>query len=402
MRHGGSVLLFHVVCLSLSLPGPVPSAALSAEDRARGGGLEGRVNAVAEQALDRLLLAGMSVAVMRGDRLELAKGYGFADLQKRIRARANTIYRTGSVGKQFTAATILRLAEEGKLSLEDPVGKHLPNLPRRLHRITVRQLLSHTAGLREINADARFARSQGVGMTFEEVLRLAARQPLEFEPGTGFSYSNSGYILAGGIIEAVTGRPAAGYMTDETLRPLGLRDTSDCFRRHTGRWARGYDPQQPGGWGRIVRLGRFPVLSAPQPINLRAISAAGAFCSTPVDLIGWTSMLHHGDYLSAQSLRELGEPAVLPGGSRAPYGLGTQLRQFGEHRALGHTGIISGFNAVVAYFPDSDLAVAMMVNSLLPEKDGILLWERVLGAVFDEVPAEWKEPGYDGAPKRGG
>lgn len=405
MGNRRSDLLFKVLCLAIALAGFSSQVMASEKPPAQSRtsiGIQKRVDAVARGSLKKLPLAGLSVAVMRGDRLELARGYGLADLDKRVPAAGVTVYRTGSVGKQFTAATLMVLAEQKELSLDDPLGRYLPDFPEALHEITIRQLLSHTAGLREINADPRFARTQGVGMTPAQVLRLAAQQPLEFKPGTKFSYSNTGYLVSAAIIEKVTGRPAAEYITREVMRPLALSDTSDCRRARSRRWARGYELQEQGGWSRVVRLGRFPALVAPRPINLKAISGAGAFCSTPVDLVKWTQHLHHGDVVGPSSLQQMTEPAPLPGGQKAPYGLGTQVRSFGRHPALGHAGIIWGFNAVVAHFPDEDLAVSMMLNTMLPEKAGKRLWEEVLGAVFNERPAEWKEPRYHAAPKAGG
>lgn len=357
-----------------------------------------RIDAAANRVLREERAPGFSVAVAKGGRLDFAKGYGFADLERRIPARPDTIYRTGSVGKQFTAATLVRLAEHGRLSLDDPLGRFLPNYPARLKGITVRQLLSHTAGLREINGIPQFSRTQGIGLSPKKALELIARQPLEFEPGTRWSYSNSNYLLAGAIIEAVTGRPAAEFMIGEVLRPLGMEDTSACRRQlRSKQWARGYDSQDHGGWSRAARLGRSPTLITARPINMEIVSTAGGFCSTPIDLMRWTQTLHYSDFLSPQSRREMIEPARLADGRKVPYSLGLQWRRFGGHRALSHGGSIWGFSSAVAHFPDDAVTVALMVNALLPDEEAKHLWTGILAAVFDEEAGGWQEIEFDPA-----
>jgi D-alanyl-D-alanine carboxypeptidase len=357
-----------------------------------GRSLKARVDGEARRLLRDMRAAGFSLAVADRGRVVFAEGYGWAHLPRRVPARADTVYRTGSVGKQFAAAALLRLAEQARLSLDDPIGKFLPHYPSALQRITVRQLLSHTAGLRELNGIPEFSRSQGIGMSRAQALELIARQPLEFEPGTNWSYSNSGYLVAGEIIEAVTARPAERFMIDEVVRPQGLRDTSACRRTENSiRWARGYERQDPGGWSRAARLGRPPTLVPARSINLDIVSSAGGFCSTAIDLVRWTNELHRGEVLSPESRRQMVEPATLADGSTVPYSLGLQWRRFGDHRAIGHAGIIWGFNAVVADFPDDGVTVALMINTLVPEEEAKRFWTRLLGAVFNERPGRWED-----------
>jgi D-alanyl-D-alanine carboxypeptidase len=330
--------------------------------------------------------------VVRDGQPVLAKGYGYADLAERVPASASTIYRLASITKQFTAAAILRLAEEGKLSLDDRISDYLPDYPAPGRRITIRNLLSHTSGISDVTVLPILEESGGIGYTRDQIIDLVASQPLDFEPGTGHSYSNVGYMLAGVVIEQATGTTYADYVTNEVLRPLGLDDTSFCpdEQPSADRWAHGYDPQY-GNWPRALRLGRAPAFIDPAPINMEVVSSAGGLCSTVTDLARWPGLLR--SFLDPASYREMSRPTVLADGNKVPYGLGLQIREFGSHPAVSHGGVVTGFISVVADFPEDDVTVAMLVNSrLLNLELGVQLVDRVLGAVFDEPASHWSDP----------
>ena len=351
-----------------------------------------RMDAAARGALREIRAAGFSVAVVRHGQPVLAKGYGYADLAERVPASASTIYRLASITKQFTAAAILHLAEEGKLSLEDRISEYLPDYPTAGRLITIRNLLSHTSGLSDVAVIPILEEAGGVGYTRNQIIDLVASQPLDFEPGTGHSYSNVGFMLAGVVIERVTGTTYTDYLTSEVLKPLGLDQTSFCPDEQPAadRWAHGYDPQH-GNWPRALRLGRAPAFIDPAPINMDVVSAAGGLCSTVTDLARWPGLLR--SFLDAASVREMSEPTVLADGTKVPYGLGLQIREFGSHPAVSHGGVVTGFISVVADFPDDDLTVAMLVNTrLLNLELGVQLADLVLSAVFDEPASHWGDP----------
>ena len=354
--------------------------------------LGARMDAAAADALREIHAAGFSVAVFRQGQLVLAKGYGYADLAERVPASANTIYRLASVTKQFTAAAILHLAEEGELSLEDQISDYVPDYPSPGRSITIRELLSHTSGLSDVAVIPILEEAGGVGYNRDRIIDLVASRPLDFEPGTGHSYSNVGYILAGMLIEEVTGTTFAEYLKEEVLRPLGLDQTSFCPDEQptADRWAHGYDPQY-GNWPRALRLGRAPAFIDPAPINMEVVSSAGALCSTVTDLARWPGLLR--SFLDPASYGEMSEPAVLTDGTKVPYGLGLQIREFGSHPAVSHGGVVTGFISMVADFPEDDVTVAILVNSrLLNLELGVQLADRVLGAVFDEPASHWSDP----------
>ncbi len=354
--------------------------------------LGARMDAAAAGALREIRAAGFSIAVVRDGQPVLAKGYGYANLPERVPASADTIYRLASVTKQFTAAAILHLAEEGRLSLDDRISDYLPDYPAPGRLITIRNLLSHTSGLSDVAVLPILEEAGGVGYTRDEIIDLVASQPLDFEPGTGHSYSNVGFILAGVVIEEVTGTTYATYVTNEVLRPLGLDQTSFCADEQPSadRWAHGYDLQY-GNWPRALRLGRAPAFVDPDPINMEVVSSAGGLCSTVTDLARWPGLVR--SFLEPASYREMSRPTVLADGTEVPYGLGLQIREFGSHPAVSHGGMVTGFISVVADFPQDDVTVAMLVNTrLLNLELGVQLADRVLGAVFDEPASRWTDP----------
>ena len=372
---------------ALPRPGKISTTAVEADPT-----LGTRVDAAAESALGAIPAAGLSIAVVRHDQLVLAKGYGYADLAERVPASAATIYRIASITKEFTAAAILHLAEEGRLSLDDPIGDYLLDYPGEGKRITIRQLLSHTSGLSDAAVLPLLEGSGGVGIDRSQLIDLVASQPLDAEPGTEHSYSNVGFILLGIVIEQVTGTTYADYLHEEILGPLGLDRTFQCpdQQRPDDRWAHGYDIQY-GDWLRALRLGRSPAFIDPPPINMDVVSSAGALCSTATDLARWPGLLR--SFLDPASFREMSSPTVLADGAEVPYGLGLQIRRFGSHPALSHGGVINGFVSLLADFPDDDLSVAMLVNTrLLKPEQGLELANRVLRAIFDEPRSEWSDP----------
>lgn len=388
-RCGGRFVLILVLALSGCVePGPSEKSTTAVEtDIALGD----RVDAAAAIALREIHAAGLSIAVVRHGQLVLAKGFGYADLSERVPVSADTVFRLASITKEFTAAALLHLQEEGELSLDDRMGDFLPNYPAAVRRITIRDLLSHTSGLSDAAVIPIFEEG-GVGYTRERIIDLVASQPLDFEPGTGHSYSNVGFIIAGMVIEEAAGTTYGDYVTDEILEPLGLEQTRFCPDEQPAdaRWAHGYDPQH-GNWSRALRLGRASALVDPAPINMELVSSAGGLCSTVTDLARWPGMLR--SFLHPAAYREMSRPTVLADGTTVPYGLGIQIREFGSHPAVSHGGVVAGFVSIVADFPEDDVTVAILVNTrLLNLGLGVQLADRVLGAVFDEPGSRWRDP----------
>lgn len=375
-----SLLLTFLAC---TRPSPHSQSAFVEGDP----GLTAQVDTVATRAFAEMPLAGFSIAIQRGGEIVLAKGYGYAHLEARIPASVDTIYRIGSIGKQFTAAAVLRLAQQGHLSLNNELAHFLPAIPSHWDGITVYHLLSHTSGISDSALGPLLDTTSGVGTTLNEAIGLCAAPPLTAPPGQRWSYSNCGYMIAGQVIERAARRPYADYIADEVFQPAGLQDTSYCSNHpRSVREAHGYELQQ-GNWTRAVRLGRPLSLVPARPINMEIVYSAGAICSTVLDLLRWTQALGGNTFLTSESYRAMTEPATLQNGTTVPYGLGFQLRNFGVHRAIAHGGIINGFVSMLTYFPEDDVTVALLVNTLLPEPERLL--NPILRALFQEPEAEW-------------
>src|SRR5690348_4828479 len=208
------------------------------------------VDSVATAAVAEHRTAGVSVAVVKNGRTILSKGYGFADLENDVPATPETVYRIGSVTKQFTAAAIMRLMEQGKLSLDDTLQKFLPNFPTQGNRVTVRHLLNHTSGIKSYTSlGPKWARVMRIDLATDSLVALFANEPFDFKPGDAWLYDNSGYFLLGMIIEKVSGKPYGKYLKDEIFTPLGLKSTIYCDQapliKHR---AQGYATQPGGGF----------------------------------------------------------------------------------------------------------------------------------------------------------
>lgn len=315
--------------------------------------LEAVADSVAEARLHRPVSPGLSVAVAVDGDIVFSKGYGLADAEQDVPASPETVYRIGSITKQFTAAAIMRLVEAGELSLEDPITAFLPDYPVQGHEVTLRHLLNHTSGIKSYTGldESHWQREFRLDLTHDEVMELFAELPFDFEPGARYSYNNSAYYLLGVIIENVTGTSYPEYIERSLFDPLGLNHTLYCdVRRIVPDRAEGYE--YDGG-----ELVNAAYLSMDIP------GAAGALCSTVGDLVDWTRMLHDGDVVSPGSFEAMTAPTVLTTGDTTGYGFGLALGELEGHRWIAHGGGINGFASYLAYYPVEALTIAVLTNS---------------------------------------
>ena len=297
---------------------PEGVAAQSASDRAALDSVDRYVRA----ELERQRIPGMSVAVLRGDSILLARGYGFANLEHRVPATDSTIYQSGSVGKQFTSAAIVTLAREGKLGLDDPIRKYLPEAPSGWASITVRHLLTHTSGVPDYTADlVDFRRDY----TEEALAKLYTRQPLDFQPGATWSYSNTGYALLGFIVRRVTGRFYGDYLKERVFEPLGMRTARVISERDiVPNRAAGYELVD----GEIKNQGWVsPSLNT---------TADGSLYITVNDMARWAIGLNHARVPDGVGLAQSWTPVRLNDGGTYPYGFGWRLDDQRGHSRIGH------------------------------------------------------------------
>jgi D-alanyl-D-alanine carboxypeptidase len=312
---------------------------------------------------------GMSIAVVRGRDTLVMRGWGKADLENDVPATAATVYRIGSVTKQFTSARVMQLVEQGQLALDDAIGTHLPNLPAAWRAVTVRQLLNHTGGVPSYtNIGPRWVRRWGEEMTPDTLVALTAGDTMWFAPGSKWSYDNTGYVVLGMLVEKITGRPWATEIGEVLASPLGLADTRNCLTQPIiPHRAQGY-AEANGAWINA------PFLAMTQPY------AAGAMCSTVRDLARWNRALGTGRVVSAASYALMTTPTGAAAASR--YGFGLARDTLAGHTVIQHGGGINGFITSNVWVPDAELSVTVLTNSSSARPDTVMrqLVRAALGA----------------------
>ena len=312
-----------------------------------------------------------SVLVARGDQILLNKGYGSANLEWNIPNDPSTKFRLGSLTKQFTAASILLLEERGKLSVSDPVKKYLPDAPAAWDKITLYNLLTHTSGIPSFTGFPDYAESEPFATTPANLVARFRDKPLEFEPGTKWNYSNSGYALLGYLIEKVSGESYADFVQKNIFTPLGMKDS-------------GYDSASA-----IIPHRASGYVAGPQGrenagfIHMSVPFAAGALYSTTEDLLKWETALFGGKLLSAASLAKMTAPF------KQGYAFGLGVSASSGKKQLAHGGGIEGFNTYLSYSPDDQTTVAVLgnLNGHAPDEIGGLLVTLVHGSAV-KLPSE--------------
>lgn len=332
-----------VTTLTLSIAGAEPPTDAQ---------LAEQVDAAAAKVLRQPQAAGLSIAVARSGKVVLAKGYGMADVEWSVPVTAETVFRIGSVTKQFTAAAIMRLVEAGKVSLDATVQTYLPDFPTKQWPVTIRHLLTHTSGIWSYTEDGAFmTRDAGLELTPVELIATFRDKPLEFEPGTRYNYSNSAYYLLGMVVEKVSGKPYGAFVQEEFFSPLGLTRTryENNGAIIPGR-AQGYSFDNG-------------VLGNDRPLGADVPGAAGSLLSTATDLVNWTTALTNGKVVSPESFIEMTTSATLKDGSATGYGLGLEVDMWEGRRRFAHGGGIFGFTSQLITLPDDEVTVAVLLNS---------------------------------------
>ncbi len=295
---------------------------------------------------------GCAVGVSVKGHSVLEKGYGMADLEHDAKNGGDTIFEAGSVSKQFTAAAVLLLAREGKLSLDDPVRKHVPEVPDYGAPLTIRHMLNHTSGLRDwgsVAAIAGWPRTTRVH-THAHVLDIVKRQrSLNFPSGTRYSYSNTGYNLAAIIVSRVSGEPFAEFSRKRLFEPLGMAHTSwrDDYTRVVKGRAIAYS-DRGGGFS--------------QDMPFENVHGNGGLLTTVGDLLKWTANFASPRIGDAAFVREQQEPGRFNDGRQHGYALGLFIAPYKNVREVGHSGSTAGYRAYLADYPDQRVSVAVLCN----------------------------------------
>ncbi|HSM86661.1 MAG TPA: serine hydrolase domain-containing protein [Candidatus Limnocylindrales bacterium] len=291
-----------------------------------------------------------SVAIVENGKITFLKAYGKARLEPAMAARPEMRYSIGSISKQFTATAILMLEEEGKLSLEDHVGKWVPGLTRG-NEVTIRQLLSHTSGYQDYWPQDYVPPFMLTNVTAEKILDMWARKPLDFDPGTKWQYSNTNYVIAGLIVEKAAGMPLLEFLKQRIFKPLGMQSVVDINQNTLAATdATGY-----------FRYALGPPRVAPKE-GKGWLFAMAELAMTAEDLEKWNISLINQTLLKPASYKELETETLLKDGSPTNYALGISVSHVNGHRVLTHSGEVSGFTANSVVLPDDHMAVVALTN----------------------------------------
>ncbi|MBN1906669.1 MAG: serine hydrolase [Deltaproteobacteria bacterium] len=315
-----------------------------------------------------------TVIVARDNDILYSKGFGSANLEWNIPNTPNTKFRLGSITKQFTAASILLLEERGKLKIDDPIKKYLLDVPAAWDNITIFNLLTHTSGIPNFTGFPEYQKEKFTAHTPKQIVDIFRDRPLDFAPGEKMSYSNSGYILLGYLLEKVSGETYKSFLQKNIFDTLGMKDSGyDSNSAVIPRRASGYSPGPAG-------------LLNSEYTDMTIPFSAGALYSTTEDLLRWEQGLFSGKLLSKESLSKMVTPY------KNNYALGVGIRNIKGHKAIMHGGGIEGFNTQLACYPDDKLTVVVLsnVNGTTPDQ----LTDKLAAIALGEdavLPAEKKE-----------
>ena len=340
--------------------------------------LREKVDAILRQALTGTGVPSASIAIVQGGAIAYLQAYGDGRIEPHAPALPSMRYGIGSISKQFTAAAMLLLAEQGKLSLDDPVSRFVPNLSRG-NEVTIRELLSHTSGYQDYWPQDYVPPFMLQAITADKILDQWARKPLDFDPGTDWQYSNTNFVIAGLIVEKASGEPLLQFLSKHIFAPLGMKSVMNIDQnRLTETDATGY-----------LRNALGPPRLAPKE-GKGWLFAAGELAMPAEDLAKWDISIINQTVLQPASYAQMEKEVVLKNGLGTRYGLGVDVRQEFGQRAIEHGGEVSGFTAHNLIFPDAHIAVVVLVNEDSVDASGDIA-RKLAALLFREADAGKQE-----------
>lgn len=299
-------------------------------------------------------IPGVSVAVVKGSDTLYLGGAGYRNVEQKLPAERGTVYRIGSITKQFTSSAIMQLVEKGRLHLTDTLGTLLPEYPQ-WRGITLRQLLNHTSGIHSYTSNRTWAATWSRPLTPAQVVDFVKDDTLDFAPGSAYRYNNTGYVLLGIILERVTGTPYATLMQRSFFTPLGMQSAGYCPSRAT-------DPSHAAGYAAVGgKMEPAEYLDMSHPFS------AGALCMSVPDYLRWQTALTSGRVVSMASYAQMSTGDTVNNGQRTGYGFGLMQGQLGKHPMIMHNGGVHGFSTDQRWLPSDSLRVVVFVNAGTPE-----------------------------------
>ncbi|HYK10388.1 MAG TPA: serine hydrolase domain-containing protein [Gemmatimonadales bacterium] len=318
------------------------------------------VDSIARDVLRQTGVPSASLAIVRDGKVVYVQAYGDAKVEGHVPATTTMRYSIGSISKQFCAGAILLLVQDGKLSLDDPVSKYFPDLTR-ANEVTIRELLSHTSGYQDYWPQDYVMPNMLDSTTARQIVDRWARIPLDFDPGTRWQYSNTNYVIAGMIVEKVSGMPFFDFLRSRILNPLGIESVKNI---DLGR----LPDSDPTGY---VRYALGPARVAPKE-GKGWLFAAGELAMTPSDLAKWDLAMMNESLLSPASYHTMETEVLRKDGVGTGYGLGVDVGIQNGHRAISHNGEVSGFTAENLVFPDDRAAIVVLTNQDAAQAGGAI------------------------------
>ncbi|GAA0711487.1 serine hydrolase domain-containing protein [Dokdonella soli] len=341
-----------------------------------------RIDADVEIILHRTATPGATVAIAEHGHIVYSNAYGLRDRERHLPATVGTYYEIGSITKQFTAAAILQLQEAGKLHIDDKLAAFLPAAPH-ANEVTLRQLLSHTSGLPEYLDGPDIEQDATKPATFDQVMARIAGKPLDFEPGSRWSYSNTGYILLGRVIEVLSHESYRHYVQTHLLGPAGMTHTfTGGDETHLPNMAIGYRHKNE-------RIERAPTISDTFGWS------AGFLVSTVSDLEKWNDALMNGRIVTPADYASMSTSVKTTKQGDAGYGFGLFVDSVGEQPRVGHTGGSFGFTTANEYFPKQGVQIIAFTNNGDNPEPGEMITSAVFNVLFPDIAAAAVRPAAD-------
>jgi CubicO group peptidase (beta-lactamase class C family) len=351
-----------------------------------------KVDAFVNTEMKEQHIPGLALGVYRDGKILRARGYGMANVEWDVPVQPDTIFQSGSMGKQFTATAVMMLVEEGKVGVDDSIQKYFPDAPASWKDIKVRNLLTHTSGLGEYESEER-TKPAGpfylrLDFTEEELYKKIAALPLDFQPGERWSYRNTNYVLLGILIHRVTGKFYGDFLQERIFQPLGMSSTriiSDVdIVRHR---AAGY---------RLVN-GQLKNQEWVSPTFNS--TADGALYFTILDLEKWDAALYTEKLLKKSSFEQMWTPVTLLSGKHSPYGFAWGIDKMNNHRLLEHAGAWQGFTTIISRYVDDGLTVVVLTNLDSGHSDPRKIAHGVAGIYVSALKPEELKPIPDKEPQ---
>jgi CubicO group peptidase (beta-lactamase class C family) len=329
--------------------------------------LESKVDNYVMQQMGKSFTPGVAVGIVRDGKVLLAKGYGLANVELAVFTDANSVFQLLSITKQFTAAAIMMLVQSGKLTLDEPVHKYLPDVPASWNSITIRNLLTHTSGIVDLTDVHPFFEQIREDATPWQLLTPVYKLDLVFKPGSQWRYSNSNYFILGMVIEKISGKSYIDFLQENIFIPLGMKSTkvndlTDVipYRVSGYHWLGENAEQEPSmisGYHGIKNVLQNAIYISPT-----REWAAGGIVSSINDLIKWDSALNNHILLNKASDEQMTNPAKLISGTEVNYGFGNELFTMRNHRVAGHQGGGMAFNTTYLRFINDNVSVIVFCN----------------------------------------